>query len=280
MLRNMNDLLDYAIRATDGDIGHVKDFYFDDASWVIRYLVVDTGTWLAQRKVLISPVAIGRPDRTSRVFPAAITKEQVTNSPDVDTDKPVSRQYEELLHDYYGYPYYWGGAGIWGMGAYPEPLQAGMGGFGNLVSSEPIAPPELQEAYASVEAAERARADPHLQNCNAVIGYHIHAEDGDIGHVQGLLVDEDTWAIRYIIVDTGNWWAGHQVLVSPEWIRDLSWPDSELLVDLTRQQIKDAPAYDPEVPFDRELEEGIHAHYGRPGYWAGSSKTWDDERLR
>src|SRR5450759_4968268 len=131
MLRSMNDLLGYAIRATDGDIGHVKDFYFDDHSWVIRYLVVDTGTWLSDRKVLISPVAIGHPDWTSRVLPAAITKEQVTNSPDVDTEKPVSRQYEEVLHDYYGYPYYWGGAGIWGMGAYPGPLMAGMGGFGN-----------------------------------------------------------------------------------------------------------------------------------------------------
>lgn len=277
MLRSMNDLLGYAIRATDGDIGHVDDLYFDDHSWVIRYLVVDTGTWLSHRKVLISPVAIGRPDSTIEVLPAAITKEQVTNSPDVDTEKPVSRQYEEVLHDYYGYPYYWGGAGIWGMGAYPGPLMAGMGGFGNLVSSAPGVPPEVQEAYASAEAAQHQHEDPHLQSCNAVIGYHIHATDGDIGHVQGLLVDEDTWAIRYIIVDTSNWWLGHQVLVAPEWIEEVSWSDSEFLVNLTRQAIKDAPPYDPAVPLEREQEMAIHDHHGRTGYWAAAAKREDDE---
>ena len=276
MLRSMNELLGYAIRATDGDIGHVDDFYFDDHSWVIRYLVVGTGTWLSHRKVLISPVAIGRPDWTIEVLPAAITKEQVMNSPDVDTEQPVSRQYEEVLHDYYGYPYYWGGAGLWGMGAYPEPLMAGMGGFGNLVSSKPVVPPEMQEAYVHVEEAQQQHKNPHLQSGTAVIGYHIHATDGDIGHVQGLLIDEDTWAIRYIIVNTGNWWLGHQVLVAPDWIRDVSWSNSEVVVDLTRQAIKDAPLYDPAVPLDREQEARIHAHHGRAGYWTAATKPEDD----
>lgn len=276
MLRSMDDLLDYGIRATDGDIGHVKDFYFDDHSWVIRYLVVDTGTWLSGRMVLISPVAIGVPDRTSRVFPAAITMAQVTNSPDVDTEKPVSRQYEETLHDYYGYPYYWGGAGLWGMGAYPEPMLAGMGGFGNLISSAPEAPPEMQEAYARAEEAEHKQEDPDLQSCKAVIGYQVHANDGDIGHVKGLLVDEDTWSIRYFIVETGHWWLGHEVLVSPEWIKEVSWPDSEVLVTVTRKQVQEAPPYDETVPVDREHEEGIHAHYGRAGYWADMKNRGHD----
>jgi len=280
MLRTMNDLLGYGIRATDGDIGHVRDFYFDDHSWVIRYLVVDTGTWLADRKVLISPIAVARPDWANRVLPAAITREQVTNSPDVDTEKPVSRQYEEVLHDYYGYPYYWGGAGIWGMGAYPEPTMASMGGFGNLVSSEPAAPPEIQEALANAEQAQHEHEDPHLQSCTAVIGYHLHATDGDIGHVQGFLVDEDTWAIRYIIIDTSNWWLGHQVLVAPEWITEVSWADSEFQVNLTRQAIKDAPPYDQTVPLERAHEEEIHAHYGLPGYWASESRPDDDTPLR
>lgn len=273
MLRSTNDLLGYAIRATDGDIGQVDDFYFDDHTWVIRYLVVDTGTWLSHRKVLISPFAIGQPDWTIEVLPAAITKEQVMNSPDVDTEMPVSRQYEEVLHNFYGYPYYWGGAGLWGMGAYPEPSKAGLGGFGNLVSSEPAAPPEMQEAYA--EAEQQKHEDPHLQACNALIGYQIHATDGDIGHVQGFLVDEQTWAIRYLVVETGHWWLGHQVLVAPEWIQDVSWTDDEVMVNLTRQAIKDAPPYDPSMPLERELEVEIHNHHGRAGYWAEASKQKD-----
>jgi hypothetical protein len=162
------------------------------------------------------------------------------------------------------------------MGAYPEPMMAGMGGFGNLVSSEPAAPPELQAAYAQGEAAQQQSQDPHLQSGNAVIGYHIHATDGAIGHVQGLLIDEDTWAIRYIIVDTGTWWLGHQVLVAPDWIRDVSWSNSEFVVDLTRQAIKDAPPYDPSVPLDREQEARIHAHHGRAGYWTEATKAEDE----
>src|SRR5664279_428506 len=119
MLRSMNDLEDCVIHATDGSIGQVKDLYFDDKAWVIRYLVVDTGSWLSSRNVLISPIAIGHPNWTEKVLPVSITKEQVKNSPSIDTDKPVSRQHEMRYLGYYGYPLYWGGAGLWGGGMYP-----------------------------------------------------------------------------------------------------------------------------------------------------------------
>ena len=113
MLRTMKDFEDYAIHATDGVIGHVKDFYFDDEAWVILYFVVETGGWLSSRKVLISPIAISHPDWTDKVLPVSITKEQVKNSPDIDTDKPVSRQHEMRYLGYYDYSYYWGGVGLW-----------------------------------------------------------------------------------------------------------------------------------------------------------------------
>ena len=149
MLRTMNDLEGYAIRATDGTIGHVKDFYFDDETWVIRYLVVDTGTWLSSRKVLISPVAIGHPNWAEKVLPVSITKEQVKNSPDIDTEKPVSRQHEIRYLGYYGYPYYWGGTGLWGGGLYPTDYLG--------IS------PTSQEAYARAEAARYDDDDLHLR---------------------------------------------------------------------------------------------------------------------
>ena len=269
MLRSMNDLEDCAIRATDGIIGQVKDLYFDDKAWVIRYLVVDTGTWLSSRKVLISPIAIGHPNWTEKVLPVSITKEQVNNSPAIDTEKPVTRQHETTYLGYYGYPYYWGGAGLWGGGMYPGMLMTGYSGFG---APSPVVRPEVEEANARAEAARHRDDDPHLRSCKAVKGYQIRATDGDIGHVQGLLVDEETWAIRYIIVDTSNWWLGHQVLIAPQWIQDVSWPDAKVSVSLTRQAVKDAPPYDPAVPLDRRQEIGIHKHYGRPGYWVGEEK--------
>ncbi len=269
MLRSMKDLADYAIRATDGTIGHVTDLYFDDEAWVIRYLVVETGGWLSSRKVLISPIAIGHPNWAEKVLPVSITKEQVKNSPDIDTQKPVSRQHEISYLGYYGYPYYWGGAGLWGAGAYPNML---LPGYPGLVPTLPAVESEAEKADAQAELARHQDDDPHLRSCKAVMRYHIQATDGDIGHVQGLLVDEETWAIRYLVVDTSNWWLGHQVLIAPQWIEDVSWSDATVSVNLTRQAVQDAPPYDPAAPLDRKVEVGIHEHYGRPGYWADEVK--------
>jgi hypothetical protein len=265
MLRSMKDLEDYAIHATDGNIGQVKDFYFDDEAWVIRYLIVDTGSWLSSREVLISPIAIGHADWVKKVLPVSITKEQVRNSPPLDTDKPVSRQHEMRYLGYFGYPSYWGGADLWGGDAYPGMMLTGYGGF---PASPYVADPKAQEAYARADGARHRDDDLHLRSCKAIMDYHIEASDGDIGHVQGLLVDEQTWAIRYMIVNTSNWWLGHQVLIAPQWIKNISWTEGTVSVDLTRQAVKDAPPYDSAGQLDRTQEMGIHEHYGRPGYWA------------
>jgi uncharacterized protein YrrD len=252
MLRHVKDLRDYAIHATDGTIGHVDDFYFDDEDWAIRYLVVDTGGWLSGRQVLISPLAVGHPDWVGQTLPVSLTKAQVERSPDIDTRKPVSRQHEAEYFAYYGYPCYWGGAGIWGMGAYP----------GSLTTEG-----SFEEEMRAQRTMTQAPDDTHLRSCRAVIGNHVHATDGDIGHVEDLLVDDRSWAIRYLIVNTSNWWGGHHVLVAPQWIQAVSWADEKVSVDLTRQALEHAPPYVSSAQLDRELEEGIYEHYGRPGYW-------------
>jgi sporulation protein YlmC with PRC-barrel domain len=265
MLRSLEDLENYAIHATDGDIGHVRDFFFDDHAWVIRYLVVETGTWMSSRKVLISPVSIGAPNWDERLLPVSITRAQVRNSPEIDTDKPVSRQHEMNYLGYYGYPYYWGGAGFWGMGAYPGMMLTGLGGRAatpDRYESEPGV------ALARREAEDRLDEDPHLRSAKAVMRYHVHAADGEIGHVQGVLVDEKTWAIRYLVVNTSNWWLGHLVLISPEWVDEVRWLDATVSVDLTREAVRESPLYDSTATLNRELEEKIYGHYGRTGYWS------------
>jgi sporulation protein YlmC with PRC-barrel domain len=230
MLRNSKNLQGCSIGATDGTIGEVKDLYFDDEAWVIRYLVVSTGAWLANRKVLISPFALSQPQWALKLLRASLTTEQVKNSPDIDTDKPVSRQHEVQYLKYYSYPAYWGG-----------------------------------------DAAKQHHSDdPHLRSCNAVVKYHVHASDGDVGHVEGLLVDDETWAIRYLIVDTSNWWLGHQVLVAPQWIHDVNWFSSSVCVELSRKTLKDAPLYEPASSPDRRQEIELFEYYGRPGYWSGA----------
>jgi hypothetical protein len=263
MLRSMKDMEEYSVGATDGIIGRVSDFYFDDDAWVIRYMVVAIGDGPARRKVLISPISIGRPDWSTKVLPVRLTRGQISGSPDIDTEKPVSRQQEMGYLGYYGYGNYWGGGGLWGAGLYPDILQGGM-----------------QREVAAAAAADTARspraghrADQHLRSGNGVMRYYVHASDGDIGHVQGFLVDEQTWAIRYLIVNTSNWWLGHQVIIAPQWIANLNWAESTVTLDLTRAVVKDAPLYDPQVTFDRAQEAQIHTHYGRTGYWPHESGT-------
>jgi hypothetical protein len=263
MLRSVKDLEGYAVGATDGEIGHVGDFYFDDRAWVIRYLVVDAGAWLSSREVLISPIAIGRADWTKRLLHVWLTKEQVKGSPDIDTDKPVSRQHEMAFSSYYGYPSYWDSAGDWGSGMYPNLMMAGYEG-----SRSPQAVRlGAGNAYARADTDRGREPDPHLRSCREVMKYHIHATDGDIGHVEGVLVDDQTWSIRYLIVNTSNWWLGHRLLIAPQWIEDVSWFDSKVSLKMTRQAIKDAPAYDPVDELDRRDEAELYDHYGYPVYW-------------
>ncbi|MEO7337422.1 MAG: PRC-barrel domain-containing protein [Caldimonas sp.] len=266
MLRNANEMEGYAVSATDGVIGHVKDFYLDDEAWVIRYLVVDTGGWLSSRKVLVSPIAMGTPNREQKLLPASITREQVKNSPDIDTDKPVSRQHEMTYSGYYDYPYYWGGIGYWGGGMYPGlMMMPGYVGVGGLDSSSD----EEQQEMARRESARHEQEDPHLRSCNAVVGYHIHASDGEIGHVSGMLIDEQTWAVRYLVVDTGNWWLGHKVLIAPQWIKSINWSDETVSVSMTCQAVKDAPGYDSQATLNRTEEDQLYKHYGQTDYWTG-----------
>ena len=263
MLLNTKDLQNLAIRATDGEIGHVKDLYFDDDAWVLRYFVVETGSWLSSRKVLVSPIAVLEPDWSGKTLPVSCTMQQVKDSPDIDTDKPVSRQHEETYFGYYGYPYYWGGVGLWGEGMYPYGIMP------DYVTHRPDWKERQREDEnaLSVERERHRDDDPHLRSCNHVTGYHLKARDGEIGHVAGFLVDELNWAIRYLVVDTSNWWMGHKVLIAPAWISGVHWPSETVSVDLTREAVQEAPEYDPNAVMDREWELRLHEHYGRLGYW-------------
>jgi hypothetical protein len=245
MLRSTKELEQYTITACDGVCARVRDFYFDDASWVIRYLVIDTGEPKAAHHVLMSPHAIAAGDWSDQTLRVALTQEQVRRSADIDSIKPVSQQHEMGYFGYNEYGKHWGGGGLWGAGFYPDILQAGL----------------------ATVTRQQAGDDPHLRSANTVARYYVHARDGDIGHVSGFLVDDGTWAIRYLIVNTSNWWLGHEVIVAPDWVDDVDWADSIVTVDLNRRAIQDSPAYHSVAPLDHELELSTHRHYGRDGYW-------------
>lgn len=246
MLRNINSLTGCTIHATDGELGEVDEFYFDDTTWEIRYLVVRTGSWLSRRKVLISTVALKRePDLRARALPVNLTREQVRTSPDTDTEKTVTRLHELELHKHYAWPLYWG-EGF---------LAGGMSG-GTLF-------PPTGEEEKKMEG-EETPPETHLQSTLAVRGYQLHAADGTIGRVEDYIVDDAKWVIRYLVAATGTWLPGRKVLVSPHWIERVDWETSEVLVDLTRLAIKASPPFDPSVPVSADYESELYDHYGRP----------------
>lgn len=257
MLWNFETLRGYTLRATDGEIGLVKDLLFDDETWSVRYLVVDTGKWLLGRKVLIAPSVLRRPEGREKDIPVSLTQEMVRNSPDIDADKPVSRQHETELYGYYGWPPYWGGPGIV-AGAMPTGFAGGSPGFATGSRSD-------------VEATERQdpeeTADPHLRSAREIRGYGIHAEDGLIGKVRDLVIDDEGWSVRWLVVDTGHWLPGKIVTLAPDWVRRIDWASSEVHVDVTRAQVKDAPAYDSAMAVERGYEDRLYGYYGRMPYW-------------
>lgn len=254
MLRLMNTLAGYQIHAQDGKIGKAKDFLFDDEHWTVRWLVADTGHWLPGRKVLISPVSLKNVDWTTRTFDVNLTQEQIENAPGLETDAPVSRQYEKRWYDVYGYPYYWGTAEAWGTGVMPVDLA---GGAGAVSTPDPEKLPDERNPEDETE----------MRSVKEVVGYHIQASDGEIGHVEDFIMDDETWSLRYLVVDTRNWLPGRKVLVAPEWTGAIHWMEKDVTTPLSRDAIKASPEFDPTVPVNREYEKKLYDYYGRPVYW-------------
>jgi hypothetical protein len=240
MLRSLDELIGYTIEASDGDIGKVSDFLFDDELWFVRYLVANTGNWLKGRQVLIAPAAFyDKPRWESEKFPLILTRKMVEESPDIVEDEPVSRQKESEIVAYYHWPAYW----------YP------------VIEQE-----KIEENERCVRAEENG--DSHLRSVREVERYHIEARDGSIGHVHDFVIDDERWEIMYIVVDTRNWLPGRKVLVSRLWIDEVNWFGSKVTVDLTREAVQKSPEFDPSAPVNREYEEVLYDFYGRPKYWA------------
>ena len=242
MLRQIKELGTYRLHATDGDIGHVEQFYFDDRDWKIRFFVVDIGTWLHGKKVLMSPSAIIGVDALTKTINAGFTKQQVQESDDVGMHKPEGLEQPHDYSLYLGWPYYLG------LNALNDPEKGG--------SSEP----SFRQAY-----------DEHLRSSKVVSRYHVMAVDGEFGQIEDGIVDDQTWTIQYVVSTVGNWWSAKKVLLPTEWILWVNAVESNIYVSLTRNNIATAPAFDPEKPLTQDLEIALHNHYWDYRLRSGSS---------
>ncbi len=249
----INNLQGYTVQATDGDVGKVDTIYFDDETWAVRYLVVNVGNWLLTDQVLLSPLAVTRVNPDDETISVSLTRKQVENSPDVDTQKPVGRQQEIALHNFYGWDPYWLTAPTYSDGLTavdtPHTLRR------NQTQAEPDIATQVEEPKTN------------LRSSNEVEGYYIQASDGEIGHVEKFLVDTEFWLIRYLVIDTRNWLPGKKVVVSPDWIENIDWASSEVTIGMTRDQVKASPEYDKQGMIDRAYEQRLYDHYDEAVYW-------------
>ena len=247
MLWNASAINGYVIKASDGQIGTVSDFLFDDSSWLVRWLVVDTGNWLSGRKVLLPPSVLGQLDAKEHQFSVKLTRQQVKDSPEIDTDRPVSRQMETSVYDYYGWSPYWG------TGFY-------MGGYGYMpgggMASPYLGSRKQRRGDRRRPATRRGcRISAASQRSPVTI---FTPSDGEIGHVEDFLVEDADWSIHYLVVDTSNWWYGEKVLISPRLAREIEWTDRLVNLDVDRQKVKDSPRYDASKTLDQAYEKHYH----------------------
>lgn len=246
MLRNANDLVGYRLGATDGEFGKVRDFYFDDQAWTVRYLVADTGRWLPGKLVLIYPGAVQSADWKQGELILNITRRQIEEGPLVNEDEPVSRQKEKDFVAHYDWPYYW-----------TDPLH-------------PVVAPMWPGGVEGKrnEGERESGGDPNLRSIREVLNYKVEAADGNLGHVEDFILDDDDWRIRYLVIDTVNWWPGKKVLVNPAWFTGVDWKTRSVTCQLTRDKIRTAPEYDSSRPIDRDYESLLYDHYELPTYWS------------
>jgi hypothetical protein len=255
MFNSISYLKGSKIIATDGEIGHVLEAFFDDAAWTIRYLVVDAGAWMSDRDVLISPYAVVQPLGSGKIIEVALTRQRVLDSPPVDTHKPVSRQHERQTLDYYTFPQYWNGNGLWGPNALP------------------LLPPPLPTTFETeAEAAQLQEAvpeqDTHLRSSAIITGYTVQASNDSIGEVVDFIFDDESWQVRYLVVDPNHWWpCGRKVLLSVQWVDRIDWADRTVFTPLTRDQVRKSPEYDDPKGIDRDFEQRLHDAYDRESYW-------------
>ena len=226
-LRSIKQLYGDTLHALDGEIGRVKDFYFDDQNWVIRYVIVDAGSWLSRRLVLLAPHAFTHFEEDGVSRPVNLTRQQIQDSPAIELHKPVSRQFEDEYYDYYQYSPYWYGGSMWGLGGYPVFLPLSQ-----------VNPPSLNRSHGS-----STHDDPHLRSTLALVGYKIHTSEGEVGHVIDFIVHAKTWAITHLIVETGHWYSGKEIAIAPKHVERISYEDSKVFLDVTRNAMLEAPEY-------------------------------------
>lgn len=250
MIRSLADITTYTLQASDGKVGRCDDVLFNDKDWVVRYLVAKTSGWLTGKRIVISPSLLGTSDWPDKTILLELTKQQIETCPELDATAPISREYEIQYHQYYSLPFYWLGSELWG--AHPDP-------YGVVYPA--------REQVEDIQPVDEDAEQGNLRSVNEVLKYEVQASDSEVGRVVDFLFDDETFSIRYLVVDTRNWLPGGKVLLSPAWLESVNWVEQKVYTDLESQVIRNCPAYDPAKPISRDYEIMLFDYYARAYYW-------------
>lgn len=261
MLQNITPIYNKVLQAIDGEIGRCREFLFDDRFWTVRYMVADTRKWLPGRKVLISPMALKRNGLHADLLPVKLSRAQIKASPGLEEDLPVSRQYEIACAQYYGWAHYWHGPLAWGP----------VDNFNSLPG---------QEALQAGSGDDTDSDSTHLRSAKEVAGYYVEAGKDSVGRITDLILDDGSWTIRYLVIQTGGWFSDRKILISPMWARFIDWSSNKVGVDLSPSQMRSLPEYDPTVPITRELEDLIFSGWSKDSYWEKERKKIGDRMIK
>ena len=258
MLRKMKTLEGFTVHGNDGDLGKVEDFYFDQHSFVMRYLVIDTGSWLEHEQTLISPKAFKEINYENEEILVDLNSDELEESPSIKKNKPVSKVMEEKVVKHFDWPIYW---------TSPHPSDGPPIETGRIIRKKIL---NFNELTDEEKQSKEEEVETNLRSFNEVRGYHIQAKDKEFGHLEDLFLDEENWVIRYLLIDTRNILPGKDVLIAPEWIQSISWNDEKIFVNKTKEEIKSAPEYKEEKSeylVHRDYEEKLYDHYDEIKYW-------------
>lgn len=252
MVRSLKGIVGYRLDAQGDCVGKVKDLLFDDEKMAVRYIVANTGGWLSKHKVLISPHHLHEPnlERIGNYFDLALTKAKVENAPLLQTEAPISRQYEDAFAAYYDHPPYWSGAMIWGFHGSP-------GGAAIPPDGQPAPPDDV------IDQIEKS----HLRSFEEVRKYDIQASDGIIGVLDDLIVECDSWRLRYVIVDINGWIPGGKRMLDIDWLDGFDFTGAVAKIDLPKEKIKNAPDFDPTAAVNVDYQARLYNYYGKPVQW-------------
>jgi hypothetical protein len=263
MLRSLRDLLRYDVDASDGACGTVRDFYFDDAAWCVRYLVIDTHKWLPGETILLSPACIRELHADSHRIAFELSRHDIEQRPHVPVELPIPREDEKRLSDYYQWPVYWSAS----PGRPPMPAATGQAGIqptgpmtGATAGGLPPTGPRPRPTGASGAGGPAAT----LRSFATFEGMTVQATDDVIGRLHDLIVDSECWEVRYGVVETGGVLHHRTVLLALGWVQHIDWTGRTLAVDLTAGQVEGSPEFDPAEPVNRDDERRLYDYYGRP----------------